>query len=48
MSKLVNATMDRIDHSETLRTALLSGVSLLLGLLFLGLLIADEVQAAGL
>lgn len=47
MSKLVLATMDRIDHSEALRMALLSGASLLLGLLFLGLLIADEAHAAG-
>lgn len=48
MSKLVLATMDRIDHSESLRMALLTGVSVVLGLLFLGLLIADEAHAAGL
>lgn len=47
MSKLVNATIDRIDQSEPLRMALLSGASFLLGLLFVALLIADEARAAG-
>ncbi|HEU5287493.1 MAG TPA: hypothetical protein VFV20_03755 [Candidatus Limnocylindria bacterium] len=46
MSKLVLATMDRIDHSESLQMALLTGASLVLGIVFLGLLIADEAHAA--
>lgn len=48
MSKLVLATMDRIDQSESVRMALLTGASVILGILFLGLLIADEAHAAGL
>jgi hypothetical protein len=47
MSKLVLATMDRIDHSESLRMALLTGASVVLGILFIGLLVADEAHAAG-
>ena len=47
MSKLVNATMDRIDQSEPLRMALLSGASFVLGVVFLALLIADQARAAG-
>ena len=47
MSKLVTETIDRFDRSESLRIALLSGVSFVLGLTFLALLIADEAHAAG-
>ena len=46
MSTLIAATRERIDHSERLRMALLSGVSFLLGLVFVGLLVADEAHAA--
>ena len=48
MSELVNATKIRIDRSERLRMALLSGASFVLGLTFLALLVADEAHAAGL
>jgi len=48
MSKLVVATRTRLDQSEGLRMALLSGASFLLGLVFVALLIADEAHAAGL
>lgn len=48
MSKLVLATRERIDTSERLRMALLSGASFVLGLTFVALLIADEAHAAGL
>ena len=46
MSKLVETTRDRLDHSESLRMALLSGVSFLLGLAFVALLVADQAHAA--
>ncbi|HZP95825.1 MAG TPA: hypothetical protein VFC31_05745 [Candidatus Limnocylindria bacterium] len=46
MSKLVNETIERIDGSEPLRVALLSGASFLLGLLFVALLASDEAHAA--
>ncbi len=48
MSKLVQTTLQQIDRSEPLRMALLSGLSFVLGLTFVGLLIADEARAAGL
>jgi hypothetical protein len=48
MSKLVQTTWQRIDQSEGVRMALLSGVSFVLGLTFVALLIADEAHAAGL
>jgi hypothetical protein len=47
MGKLVIATRTRIDRSEGVRMALLSGMSFVLGLTFLALLVADEVSAAG-
>lgn len=46
MSTLIASTRDRIDHSERLRMALLSGASFVLGLVFVALLIADEAHAA--
>lgn len=46
MSKLVHATIDRIDQSEPLRVALLSGASFVLGVVFVALLIADQVRVA--
>lgn len=48
MSKIVIATRTRIDESEALRTGLLSGVSFVLGLVFVSLLVADQARAAGL
>lgn len=48
MSELVQATWRRIDESEPIRMALLSGASFVLGLTFIALLIADEAHAAGL
>jgi hypothetical protein len=48
MSDLVLATRSRISQSERIRMALLSGVSFVLGLTFLGLLVADQAHAAGL
>lgn len=47
MSKLVVATRTRIDQSEGLRMALLSGVSFILAIAFVGMLVADEARAAG-
>ncbi len=46
MGKLVSATIDRIDQSEPLRVALLGGASFVLGVVFVVLLIADQVSAA--
>lgn len=46
MSKLVRTTIGRIDESEPLRMALLSGASFVLGLVFIALLAADEAHAA--
>jgi hypothetical protein len=46
MSKLVRTTIGRIDESEPLRMALLSGASFVLGLVFIALLVADEAHAA--
>jgi hypothetical protein len=46
VSRLVIATRARIDQSEGLRVALLSGLSFLLGLTFLALLVADQAHAA--
>lgn len=46
MGKLVETARYRVDHSEPLRMALLSGLSFVLGLLFLALLVADEARAA--
>lgn len=46
MSKLVRTTIGRIDDSEPLRMALLSGASFVLGLVFIALLVADEAHAA--
>ena len=48
MSRIVDATRERIDQSATLRMALLSGLSFALGITFLALLVADQAHAAGL
>jgi hypothetical protein len=45
MSKLVSATRTRLDQSERLRLALLSGISFILGITFLAMLVADEARA---
>ena len=42
----MDVTRERIDHSESLRVAILSAISFVLGLTFLVLLIADEAHAA--
>jgi len=47
MGKFVVATRERLDRSESIRMALLSGFTFVLGLTFLALLIADEAHAAG-
>ncbi len=47
MSKLVQTTWQRIDESEPLRMALLSGASFVLGITFVALLVADQARAAG-
>jgi hypothetical protein len=46
MSNLVIATRSRIDASERVRMALLSGFSFVLGLTFIALLVADQARAA--
>jgi hypothetical protein len=46
MGKLVETAVERVDRSESLRMALLSGLSFILGLVFLALLVADEAHAA--
>ena len=46
VSHFVDVTRERIDHSESLRIAILGAVSFILGLTFLVLLIADEAHAA--
>ncbi len=40
------AAQTRLDRSEGLRMAILSGLSFVLGLTFLALLVADEARAA--
>ena len=47
MGKFVVATRTKLDESESVRMALLSGFTFVLGLTFLALLIADEAHAAG-
>jgi hypothetical protein len=47
MTRLVEATRTRLDESEWLRMALLSGLSFILGLAFVALLVADEAHAVG-
>lgn len=46
MGKLVETARYRVDQSESLRMALLSGLSFVLGLVFLALLAADQAHAA--
>jgi hypothetical protein len=46
MGKLVETAVQRVDRSESLRMALLSGLSFILGLVFIALLVADEAHAA--
>ena len=48
MSDRFLATRDRIVQSERVRMALLSGVSFVLGLTFIGFLVSDQAHAAGL
>ena len=48
MSNLVFETRSRISQSESVRMALLSGVSFVLGLTFIALLVADQATARGL
>jgi hypothetical protein len=47
VSRIVDATRERIDRSEGLRMVLLSGLSFVLGITFLALLVADQAHAAG-
>ncbi len=47
MSKLVQTTWQRIDESEPLRMALLSGASFVLGIAFIALLVSDQSHVAG-
>lgn len=47
MSALISDTRERITRSEPLRVTALACFGGLLGLVFIALLIADEVQAAG-
>ena len=46
MGRLVETAVQQVDRSESLRMALLSGLSFILGLVFLALLVADEAHAA--
>ena len=46
MGKLVTTARIRVDESESLRMALLSGLSFVLGVVFIALLVADEARAA--
>ncbi len=48
MTALIADTRARIEHSERLRMTALACVSGILGVIFIALLVADEVQAAGL
>jgi len=48
MSDLFLSVRTRIDRSERARMALLSGVSFVLGLAFIGFLVSDQAHAAGL
>jgi hypothetical protein len=47
MSALIADTRERITHSERLRVTALACFSGLLGVVFIALLVADEVHAAG-
>jgi hypothetical protein len=46
MGKLVTTARYHVDQSESLRMALLSGLSFVLGIVFLALLAADQAHAA--
>ncbi|HEV8230471.1 MAG TPA: hypothetical protein VGQ86_10965 [Candidatus Limnocylindria bacterium] len=48
MSELINDTRDYIASSERIRVTALACFSALLAVIFFALLVADEVQAAGL
>jgi hypothetical protein len=48
MSALITDTRELITRSERLRTTAFACFSGLLGVVFIALLVADEVQAAGL
>jgi hypothetical protein len=48
MSALIADTRERITHSERLQATVLACFSGILGVVFIALLVADEVQAAGL
>jgi hypothetical protein len=47
MSALIADTRERVTHSELLRTTAFACFSGLLGVVFVALLVADEVHAAG-
>jgi hypothetical protein len=47
MSALIADTRERITNSERVRTTAFACFSGLLGVVFIALLVADEVQAAG-
>ena len=46
MGKIVETARYRVDHSESLRMALLSSLSFVLGIVFIALLVADQAHAA--
>lgn len=48
MTALIADTRERISKSERLRVTALTCFSVLLGVVFIAQLVADEVQAAGL
>jgi len=48
MSTLIADTRERITRSESIRVTALACFSGLLAVIFIALLVADEVQAAGL
>jgi hypothetical protein len=47
MSALIADTRERITRNESLRVTALACISGLLAVVFIALLVADEVQAAG-
>jgi len=47
MTALIADTRERITHSERLRVTVFACFSGLLAVVFIALLVADEVQAAG-
>jgi hypothetical protein len=47
MSALIADTRERINHSERVRATAFACLGGLLGVMFIAMLVADEVQAAG-